>query len=343
MFDIRSVSHEHDSEIQSKIDMKTKPPHALGQLEDLALQIAQVLGKDNPIIVKPQMLVFAADHGVSQADISIASSDVTQQMVMNFISGGAAINVFCQQVGFALEVIDCGILSPLVSWPSLIQQRLGKGTQPFHLQQAMNIDTVHKGFEMASQRVDFHYQQGCNLIALGEMGIGNTASSAAIMASVLNMTAKECVGRGTGIDDVKLQRKIQIVEQGLALHEQHLTDIYHILACVGGFEIVQMAGAMLAAAQRQMLVVVDGFIATVAALAAVNINANARDYMIFAHQSHEQGHAILLAHLQATPLLRLNMRLGEGTGAALALPLIQASSNFYNQMASLTDLGIKID
>ncbi|WP_299491304.1 nicotinate-nucleotide--dimethylbenzimidazole phosphoribosyltransferase [uncultured Shewanella sp.] len=343
MFDIPPVSHASDKDIQRKIDTKTKPPSALGLLELLAMQIARVLGKDNPIIVKPQMLVFAADHGVSQEGISIASNEVTQQMVMNFISGGAAINVFCHQVGFALEVIDCGILSPLASWPSLVQQRLGEGTQPFHRTKAMSIETVFKGFELASQRVEFHYQQGCNLIAFGEMGIGNTASSSAIMASVLKMTAKECVGRGTGIDDEKFARKIQIVEQGLALHKKDLTDIYHVLACVGGFEIVQMTGAILAAAQRKMLVVVDGFIATVAALSAIQINENARDYMIFAHQSHEQGHKRLLDHLGAKPLLNLDMRLGEGSGAALALPLIQAASNFYNQMASLTDLGIKID
>ena len=342
MFDISPVSHEFDEEIQHKIDNKTKPLGALGELENLAMQLARVLGKDKPEIIKPKLLVFAADHGIAASGVSIAPSDVTTQMVMNFIKGGAAINVFCRQVGFELEVIDCGILQPLEGVEGIIEQRLGAGTNPIHKQAAMTLGAVKQGFEMARNRIEYHHQQGTNLIACGEMGIGNTSSAAAIMASIMNIKGSECVGRGTGIDAATLKRKQLLVEQALHLHQPELTSPMNILACLGGFEIVQITGAMLAAAERKMLVVVDGFIATAAAMVAVQMNENVRDYMIFGHQSDERGHCLMMEHLQARPLLTLSMRLGEGTGAALALPIIQAAAGFYNEMASFSDAGIEI-
>ncbi|BAJ00627.1 nicotinate-nucleotide--dimethylbenzimidazole phosphoribosyltransferase [Shewanella violacea] len=342
MFDISPVSHEFDEEIQNKIDHKTKPLGALGELENIAIQLARILDKDKPEIIKPKLLVFAADHGIAAFGVSIAPSEVTTQMVINFIQGGAAINVFCRQVGFELEVIDCGILQPVQGVEGIIDQRLGAGTKPIHKQPAMTLAAVKQGFEMAANRIEYHHQQGTNLIAFGEMGIGNTSSAAAIMACIMNMEGAECVGRGTGIDASTLERKQQLIEQALHLHEAELTTPMNILACLGGFEIVQMTGAMLAAAERNMILVIDGFIATAAAMVAVQINPNVRDYMIFGHQSDERGHCLMIEHLQARPLLKLGMRLGEGTGAALALPMIQAAAGFYNEMASLNDVGIDI-
>ncbi|MEI6859576.1 MAG: nicotinate-nucleotide--dimethylbenzimidazole phosphoribosyltransferase [Shewanella sp.] len=342
MFNISPVSHEFDKEIQHKIDNKTKPLGALGELENIAMQLARILDKDKPEIIKPKLLVFAADHGIAASGVSIAPSDVTTQMVMNFIKGGAAINVFCRQVGFELEVIDCGILQPLEGVEGIIDQRLGAGTHPIHEQAAMSLATVKQGLEMARNRVEYHHQQGTNLIALGEMGIGSTSSAAAIMATIMNLKVACCVGRGTGIDTATLKKKQRLIEQALQLHKYKLTDPMNILACLGGFEIVQMTGAMLAAAERKMLVVVDGFIATAAAMVAVQIDFNVRDYMIFGHQSDERGHCSMMEHLQARPLLTLNMRLGEGTGAALSLTLIQAAAGFYNEMASFSDAGIEI-
>ncbi|MBW8182544.1 nicotinate-nucleotide--dimethylbenzimidazole phosphoribosyltransferase [Shewanella nanhaiensis] len=341
-FDIAPINHEFDDEIQHRIDNKTKPLGALGELEFLAKQIARVLGKDKPQILNPKLLVFAADHGIAAAGVSIAPSEVTTQMVMNFINGGAAINVFCRQVGFELEVIDCGILQPLEGVAGIIDQRLGAGTAPIHRQAAMTLGAVKQGMEMARARIEHHHQLGCNLIALGEMGIGNTTSAAAIMATIMEMDSVDCVGRGTGIDAATLKRKQMLVEQAMHVHESELTDPFNILACLGGFEIVQMTGAMLAAAERGMLVVVDGFIATAAAMVAVKINPNVRGYMIFGHQSDERGHCLMMEHLHARPLLKLDMRLGEGTGAALALPMIQAAAGFYNEMASFSDAGIEI-
>ncbi|WP_300477410.1 nicotinate-nucleotide--dimethylbenzimidazole phosphoribosyltransferase [Shewanella sp.] len=350
-FQISPVSKAQDPLIQQKIDLKTKPPGALGQLESLALQIARVQATDsqqadqpqNTVlkIVHPTMLVFAGDHGIAAEGVSIAPSEVTRQMVQNFAHGGAAINVFCRQVGFKLEVIDCGILTPVEGVEGIIDQRLGAGTGAIHLEPAMALETVDKGFAMARDLIERHHQAGCNLVAFGEMGIGNTSAAAAIMAAIMQLDVIDCVGRGTGINSETLERKLMLIELALLLHQSALTGPKSVLACLGGFEIVQMTGAMLAAAERKMLVVVDGFIATAAALVAVQIAPNVRDYLIFAHQSDEQGHQRMLEFLQAKPLLSLGLRLGEGTGAALALPLIQASVNFYNQMASFSDAGIE--
>ena len=344
-FQISPVSNAQDQMIQQKIDLKTKPLGALGLLESLALQIARVQGatlpQDTLKIAHPTLLVFAGDHGIAAQGVSIAPSEVTRQMVQNFAHGGAAINVFCRQVGFKLEVIDCGILTPVEDVEGIINQRLGAGTEAIHLAPAMALNTVDKGFAMARDLIERHHQAGCNLIAFGEMGIGNTSAAAAIMAAIMQLDVADCVGRGTGINAETLARKLALIEQALQLHQHALTGPKAVLACLGGFEIVQMTGAILAAAERKMLVVIDGFIATAAALVAVNIAPNVRDYLIFAHQSDEQGHLRMLDFLQAKPLLSLGLRLGEGTGAALALPLIQAAVNFYNQMASFSDAGIE--
>ncbi|MCL1092808.1 nicotinate-nucleotide--dimethylbenzimidazole phosphoribosyltransferase [Shewanella kaireitica] len=342
MFNIKPLGSEFDEAIQQKIDTKTKPLGALGDLEGLALQIAKVLGKDNPQINNPKMMVFAADHGIADSGVSIAPSEVTAQMVRNFMAGGAAINVFTRQVGLELEVIDCGVLQPFESESGVIDQRLGAGTGPIHKRAAMTLGAVKQGFEMAAARIQQHHQNGCNLIALGEMGIGNTSSAAAIMSVLTGIPATDCVGRGTGIDAATFKRKQMLVEQAILLHHSELDDPMQILACIGGFEIVQMTGAILAAAERGMLVVIDGFIASAAALVAISINVDCRDYMIFSHLSDEKGHYLMLEFMQAKPLLNLGLKLGEGTGAALAFPLIQAAVNFYNEMASFEDAGIEI-
>lgn len=342
MYQVAAIKHALDDAIQARIDNKTKPLGALGELEALALQLGRIqLGSatDELVIRRPVMLVFAADHGIAAAGVSIAPSEVTTQMVLNFVAGGAAINVFCRQTGFELEVIDCGILSPL-GIPEVTEQRLGAGTGPIHKRAAMTLGAVHQGFAMARTLVKRHIDAGSNLLALGEMGIGNTSSAAAVMAALTGLPVSECVGRGTGIDAATLKRKCLLIEQALLLHHCELTEPLSILACLGGFEIVQMTGAMLAAAEFGVPVLVDGFIASTAALAAVRLAPGVRDYLIFAHESEERGHKLLLEAMSAKPLLRLGLRLGEGSGAALALPLVQAAANFYNQMASFGEAGV---
>jgi nicotinate-nucleotide--dimethylbenzimidazole phosphoribosyltransferase len=345
-FSIKKITHAFDEEIQATIDGKTKPLGALGQLEYIAKKIGrvQLLSSNNNnkslSVNKPNLFIFAGDHGVAAEGVSIAPSEVTSQMVANFAKGGAAINVFCKQLGWQLSVVDAGILSPAQSYSGVIDQRLGHITEPLNASPAMSKEQVELGFEKATTLVKSTHESGCNIIAFGEMGIGNTTSASAIMSAVMNVSAIESVGRGTGISDDVVKRKQQVIEQALTLHQGNLTNAKEILRCLGGFEIVQITAAMLAAAEKQMLVVVDGFICTAAAMLAIELNENVKDYMIFAHCSGEQGHQKMLDYLSVKPLLNLGLRLGEGTGAALALPLIQASAAFYNDMASFSQAQV---
>lgn len=351
MFDIQPVSNTHSDQIQAKIDGKTKPLGALGDLEVLAKKIAKIqqtsstLNADNNpqhklLLNSPHLTVFAGDHGVASEGVSIAPSDVTSQMVANFANGGAAINVFCQQFGWQLSVVDAGILHPTKASSSVIEQRLGSITQPINQQEAMTKAQVDQGFEFAKKHVNTIKETGCNIIAFGEMGIGNTTIASAIMAALMKVPASDAVGRGTGVSDDVVKKKQQVIEQALALHSDSLVDGKAILRCLGGFELVQITGAMLTAAENNMLIIVDGFICTAAAMLAIELNANAKDYMIFSHCSGEQGHQKMLEWLQVKPLLNLGLRLGEGTGAALSLPIIQAAVAFYNDMASFADAEV---
>ena len=339
MFNIKAVDTSNKAFIQAKIDNKTKPPGALGALEELALQLALITSKDNIELHKPTILVFAGDHGIAEEGVSIAPSAVTQQMVMNFLNGGAAINCFCRSNNMALDVIDAGILLPIDD-ARLTQQSLGNGTRNFSKHAAMSLADVEKGFAFGAQAARKHLDAGSNVIGFGEMGIGNTSCAAAIMAALTGLDAATCVGRGTGISDEALANKVRLVAQAIAMHQQDLTTPEQILACVGGFEVVQIVGAMLAAAERQSIILVDGFIITAAAMLAIKIAPECQDYMVFCHQSQEQGHQLMLKELGVTALLDMGFRLGEGTGAALAYPMLQAAASFYNDMASFTDAGV---
>ncbi|MCW8834390.1 MAG: nicotinate-nucleotide--dimethylbenzimidazole phosphoribosyltransferase, partial [Colwellia sp.] len=317
----------------------------------LAKQIAQIQLAENAFepltnslhklqLNFPHLTVFAGDHGIASQGVSIAPSDVTSQMVANFAHGGAAINVFCQQFGWQLSVVDSGILHPPEAPSSVINHRLGSITKAINQQAAMTQGQVEQGFEFAKQHISKIKKTGCNLVAFGEMGIGNTTIASAIMAALMKLPAHDVVGRGTGVSDDVVKKKQQVIEQALALHSEDLVDAKAILRCLGGFELVQITAAMLAAAEQNMIIVVDGFICTAAAMLAIELNANAKGYMIFAHCSGEQGHQKMLHWLQVKPLLNLGLRLGEGTGAALALPIIQAAVAFYNDMASFADAEV---
>lgn len=348
MFDITPLSAQFDHHIKAKIANKTKPLGALGQLEQLAFQLCKIqlqsaidkgLGENawqafRAQIKQPELIVFAGDHGIAREGVSIAPSEVTSQMVANFVQGGAAINVFTKQLGWQLSVVDAGILMPEVYQHSVIEQRLGSITQPIHTAQAMSIDEVLTGFQLAKALVLTKVANGTNVIAFGEMGIGNTTIASAIMAAVMNVEAAETVGKGTGVDHEVVIKKQQLITQALRLHRNKLSDGISLLACLGGYEIVQITGAMLAAAEQKIAIVVDGFITTAAAMVAIKLYPQVKDYMIFAHCSGEQGHQKMLQYLQVTPLLNLALRLGEGTGAALVLPLLQAAVGFVNDMAT---------
>ncbi|AOW82785.1 nicotinate-nucleotide--dimethylbenzimidazole phosphoribosyltransferase [Vibrio mimicus] len=334
------------AEIQRRIDQKTKPLGALGQLERVAHHLALIQSQSKQSattqleIRQPTVLVFAADHGIAAQGVSIAPSAVTEQMVRNFLAGGAAINCFCRSEQAAMRVIDCGILRAQPAHSDLIEQRLGAGTQNFAQQAAMTQEQVQTGIELGKALIHCEVDAGCNLLMFGEMGIGNTSSAAALLAALSGLPIEVCVGRGTGISDEQYQRKMELVTQGV---ERCLGAApQEVLMQVGGFEIVQMIGAFLGAYEKQTPVLVDGFIVTVAAYIATLIEPNVRDYLLFAHRSQETGHRAVLGLLAADPLLDLGLRLGEGTGAVLALGIVRAAVEFYNNMASFADAGVTV-
>ncbi|MHA2937370.1 nicotinate-nucleotide--dimethylbenzimidazole phosphoribosyltransferase [Vibrio sp. RC27] len=341
------LDRKFQAQIQTKIDQKTKPLGALGQLEVVAAQLAtiQSQGKEALVdtieIVKPTAVVFAGDHGVAEEGVSIAPSAVTQQMVINFLNGGAGINCFCRSNNVELYVVDAGILLPVeLEHQNFVQQRLGDRTNNFAVEPAMTIDIARQGIEYGKQFVGSLITNGSNLVMFGEMGIGNTSSAAAIVSILSGQDVSKCVGMGTGITPEQYTKKCQLVAQGVSRCNSQ--DPIKVLAEVGGYEIAQLVGGFLAASENGVPVIVDGFIVTAAAYIAMRIDPACRDYMIFAHQSEEQGHQIVLDEMNAKPLLQLGLRLGEGTGAVLAVPLLRCAAEFYNTMASFAEAGVEV-
>lgn len=339
IFQIKKVSTEISTEIQHKIDFKTKPTGALGMLEKLALQIALIEQNPSPILLNPHLVVFAADHGLAREGVSKYPLEVTYQMVLNFVSGGAAINVFSKQNGFNLQVVDAGVMGDFPPTLPIIHQKVGHGTKSSLHESAMTLLEVEKCIELGAKVVQDISEKNCNVIGFGEMGIGNTSSASLLMSKICDIPLVDCVGKGTGMDDDGLKHKIAVLANVLNKHQEEESTL-QTLANLGGFEIAQMAGAMLQAAQNQMIVLVDGFIATSAFLVAHALEPNVLDYAIFCHQSDESGHKRMLEYLNVEAILKLNLRLGEGTGCALAYPIIQSAVNFLNEMASFESAGV---
>ena len=340
-FSISSLRNDLDSALQDKINNKTKPLGSLGRLEQLALQIGRIQNTLTPTLSKPHILVFAGDHGAAKAGVSAFPQEVTWQMVENFLAGGAGINVFARSNGMALKVIDAGVAHDFGRRDSLIDAKMGPGTRNYIVEPAMSAAecaaALAKGAEIARALAD----EGCNVLGFGEMGIGNTASASLITHVLTGASLDDCVGRGTGLDDAGLARKRDLLAQAVARAALPAdADPMNVLAEFGGFEIVMMAGAMLGAAERGMTLLIDGFIVTSALLAASRIAPAIREYCIFCHRSAEPGHRAQLAALAAEPLLDLGLRLGEGTGAALAWPLVRGAAAFLNEMASFAAAGV---
>ncbi len=340
------------ADLQHKINNKTKPPGSLGLLEDIALQVGLIQETTSPIIAQPYMVVFAGDHGIAKTGlVNPYPQAVTAQMVLNFLNGGAAINVFCRQHNITLQVVDAGVNHDLISTSTQLRVRDGDifinakmeyGTSNYLEGAAMSEDQALAAMEKGKAIVKTIADRGTNCIGFGEMGIGNTSSASLIMSAVTGIPVAECVGRGTGANNEQLQTKINTLEQVYALHqlEQLQGQPIRLLSAVGGFEIAMMTGAYLQAAEQQMVIVVDGFIATAALLLAKQLYPSILQYCIFAHTSGEHGHEKMLQFLQAKTLLHLGLRLGEGTGAALAIPLIQSAVNFLREMASFESAGV---
>lgn len=338
-FNIESTAGPLAQPLQNKIDGKTKPIGALGQLEALAQQIGLIQQTELPKLTEPQMLVFAGDHGAAKAGVSAYPQDVTWQMVENFLAGGAAINVFTRTYGLPLAVVDCGVAHEFGERVGLINCKLGAGTENYLAASAMTIVQCAQAFENAAVLVAHYAERGCNIIGLGEMGIGNTASASLITHCLTGQPLDVCVGRGTGLDDAGLNRKQQLLNQALE-RTGKVSDPMKVLQEFGGFEIATMVGVILAAAERRMVVLIDGFVVGAAALVACQLYPAARDYCVYCHRSAEAGHRLQLAAMHAQPLLDLGLRLGEGTGVALAWPLVQAAVAFLNDMASFASAGV---
>lgn len=329
--------------IQHKIDTKTKPLGALGQLETLARQVALVQQTLTPELRRPHLLVFAADHGIAQAGVSQYPSEVTHQMVRNFAGGGAAINVFCRQNGLGLTIVDAGVRGSFADLPAVRDEKIAEGTSNYAHEPAMTAAQCADALQRGARLVDELQAAGCNVLGVGEMGIGNTSSAAVLMHRLTGRPLAECVGRGTGLDAAGLARKLDTLTRAVAAHPGAGTAPLDVLATFGGFEIAQMCGALLRAAEHGMLLLIDGFIATAALLVATRLAPAVLPYCVFCHESDEQGHRLLLAELGGQPLLRLGLRLGEGTGAALAYPLVQTAVGFLTEMASFESAGVSDD
>ena len=325
--------------LQDKIDSKTKPVGSLGTLEALAFQMATVFETLNPKIIKPNIVVFAADHGIANHGVSDYPQDVTRQMVNNFLDGGAAINVFCNQNNIELSIVDSGVNYDFPTNAKLINAKIAKGTQSFLHVPAMSESEVQLCFEKGKSIVENIAKSGSNCIGFGEMGIGNTSTASVLMSILTGVPIEDCVGKGTGVENEKLLLKQNLLKKAIESYSGQ-TEILSQLSYFGGFEILQMAGGMLAAFENKMLILVDGFICTVAYLIASKINPNIKQNAVFCHCSAEKAHSELLNYLEAKPILNLDLRLGEGTGCAVAFPILKSAEAFLNEMASFESAGI---
>jgi nicotinate-nucleotide--dimethylbenzimidazole phosphoribosyltransferase len=340
-------SNSFRQQLQFAIDNKTKPPGSLGLLEEIAMQAGLIQQSLQPSIQDPQIVVFAGDHGIAKTGlVNPFPQEVTAQMVMNFLRGGAAINVFTRLHNIGLTVVDAGVNNDewddSITLDHFIDAKIGRGTANYLESDAISETAAVAAIEAGRSIVANLALQGCNTIGFGEMGIGNTSSAALIMSAITGIPVEQCAGRGTGVNDEQLSVKIDTLKK---VYKHHQLELYSnkpigLLSKVGGYEIAMMTGAFLAAADHHMIIVVDGFITTAALLLALQLEPSVRDYCLFAHTSHEQGHEAMLRYLNAKPLLHLGMRLGEGTGAALAIPLIRTAVAFLSEMASFDTAGV---
>ena len=332
--------------LQHKLDHKTKPLGSLGRLEQLALRIGQILGTESPRLEQPQMVVFAGDHGLAARGVSAFPSDVTWQMVENFLAGGAAVSVLARQHGLALTVVDCGVARDIApraavpGQPQLLVRKVAAGTQDASIGPAMTpaqcAQALHNGMDVVRGLPG-------NALLLGEMGIGNTSVASLLLARLCGVSLEDCTGAGTGLDAGGVARKRAVLAQALAANEGAVNPL-DALAALGGFEVATLVGAVLQASSERRVIVVDGFITSAAVLVASRLQPHVLQRCVFAHGSAEPGHAHMLAHLlpgqQAQPLLDLGLRLGEGSGAALAWPLLQSACAVLREMASFEAAGV---
>ena len=318
----------------------TKPQGSLGRLEEISIQLAGISGRERPRLTRPVIITMAGDHGVALQGVSAYPPEVTPQMVLNFLRGGAAINVLARHVGARVVVVDMGMATDLPPDADLIVKKIAFGTRDFSQGAAMSRDeaqrAVEAGIEVALREMD----RGADMIGTGDMGIGNTTASSAIVAAFTGRPVAEVTGRGTGVDDAGLARKVAVIERALQVNRPDPSDALDVLSKIGGFEIGGLAGVIIGAASKCVPVVIDGFISGAAAMIAYHLAPATQPYMIAAHQSVEIGHRVMLEHLKLRPLFDLDLRLGEGTGAALGISLCQAACKILDEMATFGEAGV---
>ncbi len=322
--------------LQHKLDHKTKPLGSLGQLEALALRVGLILGSETPELREPQLVVFAGDHGLAARGVSAYPSDVTWQMVENFLAGGACVSVLARQHGIALTVVDCGVAHDFAPRPALVNAKIALGTADAFSGPAMTAEQRDRAIQNGRDLVQ---RLPGNVLLPGEMGIGNTSAASLVMARLCGLDIADCTGAGTGLDGDGIARKTAVLREVLLRHAGATAPL-DVLAAFGGFEMATMLGAVLQAAEENRVIVVDGFITSAVVLLAQALDTRVLQRCVFAHRSGERGHALLLQHLQAQPLLDLGLRLGEGSGAALAWPLLVSACAVLREMASFDSAGV---
>ena len=334
------VDFDLEPAIRKHLDNLTKPPGSLGKLEEIALRVGLIQNSVHPAIEKKRIVTFAADHGVAKEGVSAYPQEVTPQMVRNMLAGGAAVNVLANHVGADVQVVDIGVADPLDGAEGLIRKKICSGTESIAKGPAMSIEDAVAAAQAGIELADQAHRDSISILGTGEMGIANTTPSSALFAALLQCPVEKITGRGTGIDDKTLAHKQEVIQSALDVNSDRLNNPLSTLAALGGLEIAGICGLILSAAAHRMVVVVDGFISTAGALVACKMCDAVSDYFFFSHLSDEAGHGVFFDHFDDTPLLNMNMRLGEGTGAALAMSLIEASVKIYNEMATFESAGV---
>ncbi|MGM7684978.1 nicotinate-nucleotide--dimethylbenzimidazole phosphoribosyltransferase [Cytobacillus sp. Hm23] len=336
---IPPLAKQKGTEVSRYVDTLTKPQGSLGRLEEIAIALAEMTGESFPTVMPPGVIVFAADHGIAKEGVSAFPQEVTSQMVYNFLTGGAAINVFSRQIEAKFKIIDIGVAND-IDGEGLVNRKIKYGTANFLQQDAMSYTEAEQAVKVGYEEAEKFIKDGVKCLILGEMGIGNTTTSSAILAVLTDENVTEIVGHGTGISDDGKIKKIEAIKQGIVKRNPNSTEVYDILSKIGGLEIAGMTGAMLAAAHYRVPILVDGFICTIAACLAKVIDPAVVDYMIVGHQSVEPGHKIAIEFLGKKPLVNLGLRLGEGSGAAVAFPIVKSATLMLKDMATFTQAGV---
>lgn len=338
-FTIKTPDKTIVTALQDKIDNLTKPQGSLGRLEELAIQIGTVQQTLSPVLRMPQNIVFAADHGVVVEGVSFSAPEVTAQQIYNFLKGGAGINFFARQHHFILKVVDCGVNADFEALPGLIHRKIRKSTSNYLYEAAMSPEEMERAIEIGAEMVDLAYQEGSNIISFGELGMANTSASSIWMSYFTGIPLKECVGAGSGLNRQGIEHKYNVLKRAMDNYKGNGTT-EDILRWFGGFEMVAAVGGMLRAAELEMIIIIDGFIMTNCILAASKLYPEVLEYCIYGHQGDEAGHRLVLDALHAKPLLNLGLRLGEGSGAICAYPIIESAIHMINEMNSFKQAAV---